>query len=340
MPHPSSRTTVPAAENAALSRPALPAPDREARGSAAPWRRAACGAGLAVLLSALQAVVPGFAGTAEARARLAGRHAAAPRHAGLVPAHGTRPKAHRARVAQAGPTRAKVAQAGGGTQPAVTAALENAVRTTGADPVLLQAMAWGESRFDPNARNRRSSARGLMQFTRATWLEMVRDAGPRHGLAREAQALRTNPRTGAICADKRTLDALLARRSDPRLSAALAAERVLRQRAALEQALGRPVAPADLYLVHLLGPAGAKRFLSAHAQAPSRPAAAAVSRDGVRANPGLFGAPRRGGVSLTQFRDGVEQRLAAWRPAPALPAADGGTSSASPGAGQVMTGLP
>ena len=302
MSHPLTRTTLPIGHGVP-PRPALPAPDYPAHPSKALWRRAACAAGLAMLFSALPATVSGSVGTAEARTRAAARHAAAPHRPGLAAHHVGR---HRARRP------ASTSASTGATQPAVTAALEDAAHSTVVDPVLLQAMAWGESRFDPNARNRRSSAQGLMQFTRTTWLEMVRDAGCRHGLAREAQSLRTNPRDGTISApDRRTLAALLARRSDPRLSAALAAEQVARGRAALEQALGRPVAPADLYLVHLLGPAGAKRFLSAQAEAPSGPAAAAVSRDGVRANPGLFGAPRRGTVSVAQFHAGMEQRLAA-----------------------------
>jgi soluble lytic murein transglycosylase-like protein len=68
-------------------------------------------------------------------------------------------------------------------------ALQRAEAATGANPALLLAIARRESGFDPAARNHRSSARGLMQFTSATWLEVVRDFGQRHGLAQHAVAL-------------------------------------------------------------------------------------------------------------------------------------------------------
>jgi hypothetical protein len=178
---------------------------------------------------------------------------------------------------------------GAPVRPAVARALRGAARATGADPALLLALAWKESRFDPAARNPLSSARGLMQFTEATWLEMVRDFGPRHGLARHAAQLATDPRDGTISASSpRHLARILELRGDPRLSAVMAAERIAREREGLERALGRAAAPADLYAVHLLGPAGARRFLAELRRAPSRPALEAVGRDGVEANRGVF----------------------------------------------------
>ncbi len=183
------------------------------------------------------------------------------------------------------------AEGGGGAPagPAVARALRDAARATGADPALLLAMAWKESRFDPAARNPLSSARGLMQFTDATWLEAVRDFGPRHGLARHAAPLFTDRRDGTISASSpRHLARVLKLRDDPRLSALMAAERIGSEREGLERALGRASAPADLYAVHLLGPAGARRFLAELRRAPSRPALEAVGQDSVGANRGVF----------------------------------------------------
>ena len=63
-----------------------------------------------------------------------------------------------------------------------------------------------------------------MQFTDATWLEAVRDFGPRHGLARHAAPLSTDRRDGTISArDPRHLARILKLRDDPRLSAVMAA---------------------------------------------------------------------------------------------------------------------
>ena len=46
------------------------------------------------------------------------------------------------------------------------------------------------------------------------------------------------------------------------------AKRLRQERGDLERHLGRPAAPADLYGLHLLGPAGAKNFLAQLEQKP------------------------------------------------------------------------
>lgn len=130
-----------------------------------------------------------------------------------------------------------------------------------------------------------------MQFTRDTWLEVVRDFGPRHGLHRQAAALITD-RDGNIGARNwRELQGILRLREDPHLSAVLAAERLQKARPALEEAQGRKASPADLYLVHLLGPTGARQFLAAVRDTPSRSSLAIVG-NAARPNPGVF--ERRG----------------------------------------------
>ncbi|TDG16598.1 hypothetical protein E2C05_29075, partial [Paracraurococcus ruber] len=171
----------------------------------------------------------------------------------------------------------------------VAAALGQASRATGIDPLLLVALAWQESRFDPRARNGRSTARGLMQFTQATWLEVVRDFGPRHGLAPTAAQLRTDWQTGTIgTRNGRQMRQVLALRDNPRYAAVLAAERINRARASLQDTLGRAPRPEDLYLVHLLGPGGAQRFLAGLAKTPGRPAAEFVASDSLALNREVF----------------------------------------------------
>ena len=222
-------------------------------------------------------------------------------------------KATDSRPAPAAPRPGPMAADAGGVPvgPGVAKGLDAAVRATGIDPALLLAMAWKESRFDPLARNPLSTARGLMQFTEATWLEMVRDFGPGHGLARHAGRLATNRRDGTISASNpRDLARILKLRGDPRLSALMAAERVVRERDGLERALGRAAAPADLYAVHLLGPAGARRFLAELRCAPSRPALEAVGRDSFGANRGVFLARRDGRpLSLAEVHAAMAQAV-------------------------------
>ncbi|MBL6456259.1 transglycosylase SLT domain-containing protein [Belnapia sp. T6] len=212
-----------------------------------------------------------------------------------------------------------VTTAPGQPSPTVAAALHGASRVTGTDSTLLRAIAWQESRFGHRARNSASSARGLMQFTVATWLEVVRDFGPRHGLAREAASLSTDPQTGAITTKRpRDLRYILALRDNPRLSAVMAAERLAQEQAALQAMLGRPAGPTELYATHMLGPFGARRFLTELDRAPGRPAADVLGADSIAANPGVFlerGSGRR--LSLAEVHAGFGRMLAEQRePAP------------------------
>ncbi|MFZ4406193.1 MAG: transglycosylase SLT domain-containing protein [Paracraurococcus sp.] len=247
----------------------------------------------------------------EAAAARAGKPPAAklhaPRHPQLAP---TRTRHHAMPHRQAAP-----APEVPGIRRIVVSALDGAIRATGIDPALLAALAWQESRFDPLARNGRSSARGLMQFTEATWLESVRDHGPRHGLRYEAAVLSTDPASGRITTRQpRTRARILDLRDNPRYAAALAAERIGRARPGLEAALGRPAGPADLYLVHLLGPAGAQRFLAALATGPAGPAADFVAADSLALNREVFVArDGRRPLSLREVHGRVTRSIAGQR---------------------------
>jgi hypothetical protein len=171
--------------------------------------------------------------------------------------------------------------------PAVVRAVRAAARETGVDPDLLLAVAWRESRFDPEARNRQSSARGLLQFTTATWLQSVRDYGAEHGVAGYASAIRKEP-SGVLTVRSRSVrTAILKLRDDPVLSAALAAESMARQRTAIEAQIGRSATQADLYLLHVLGMSGTVRFLAALQERPSA-SSLEVASGGTLRNAGLL----------------------------------------------------
>lgn len=153
--------------------------------------------------------------------------------------------------------------------PAILDAIQSAARESGVDPHLLAAIAWRESRFDPNARNQQSSAKGLLQFTTGTWLQMVRDYGSQHDVAAYAAAIHADRSGDLVGSEQAMRDAILQLRNDPILSAKLAAENMMRQRALMQAQLKRRVRPADLYLIHVLGPTGAARFLTAVARHPT-----------------------------------------------------------------------
>lgn len=139
-----------------------------------------------------------------------------------------------------------------------------------ADPFVLLAIAWQESRFDVLARNRHSSARGLLQFTTVTWLSVIRDFGAEHGLGRYAAAIKTDHDGRIIVRNRAIRRKILALRDNPELEAIMAAERLDQERRALADDLHRPVTLPDLYILHMLGPAGAKDFLTALARSPDR----------------------------------------------------------------------
>jgi Transglycosylase SLT domain len=153
--------------------------------------------------------------------------------------------------------------------PAVLNAIRGAARSTGVDPDLLAAIAWRESRFNPAARNRQSSATGLLQFTSETWLRAVWSFGAQHDLAHFAAAIRKDRSGVFVVSDQRMRTAIMQLRSDPALSASLAAESIVQQGKALQDQLGRSATPADLYLLHVLGRNGAARFIQAVATNPS-----------------------------------------------------------------------
>lgn len=186
----------------------------------------------------------------------------------------------------------------GETLNTVRSALEAASQLSGLDGAVLQRIAERESRLNPAARSGSSSATGLMQFTRDTWLEVIRDFGARHGLAIEAAALHTD-RDGRIGArDPNVLRRILLLRENAWYSAVLAAERLQAARPGLERVLRRQTTPSDLYLVHLLGNTGARRFLAALRDDPRQTSVAVLGVPAL-ANPGVF---ERNGASLTLVR--------------------------------------
>ena len=252
-----------------------------------------------LLLSGVGTVVTARTAEAAPRARA---HATVARHVEA------RPPQRRASEGRHGvPQRAASSAVTVAPPASVLSALQRAEAATGADPALLLAIARRESGFDPAARNHRSSARGLMQFTDATWLEVVRDFGHRHGLAQQAVALSAAPR-GGVPPNAHLVAEVLRLRDDPRLAAVMTAERLEAWRGPLEQALGRAVTPTDLYFVHLLGPAGARRFLLELARAPGQ-AAAGVVGGAAEANRSLFVRDGRA-LSLAEVHRDVARSLA------------------------------
>lgn len=204
----------------------------------------------------------------------------------------------------------------GATEPDVIRAVCSASRKAQSDPYLLLAIAWQESRFDPAARNRHSSARGLLQFTNATWLAVIRDFGARYGLADLAASIRSDDEGRLVVESRALRKRILALRDDPEIEAIMAAEWLGQEKVALESDMHRSATPADLYLLHLLGPGGARLFLRSLARSPAIPSidvvghAAAVNRSlFVRHGRWLTVAESYRGIQ-DSLREQIEQRTA------------------------------
>lgn len=186
--------------------------------------------------------------------------------------------------------------AGGAAPPRGAAAvlpwLARAAERTGVEFEALVRTARLESRFDPAARARTSSAAGLFQFIESTWLDMLARHGPKHGIAAG------------------TRSAALALRSDPGISALMAGEHMAENRRHLEAGLGRAATSLDLYLAHFLGPGGALTFLKTLATDPERTAADVVPA-AARANRAIFHGPGGAARSLADVHALLARRFGA-----------------------------
>lgn len=211
--------------------------------------------------------------------------------------------------------------------PAILDSIQAAAHESGIDPHLLAALAWRESRFAPDARNRLSSAKGLLQFTSGTWLRVVRDYGSAHDAADYAAAIHTS-RSGDLVVSDSMRSAILQLRDNPDLSAKLAAENMQRGRAVMGAQLGRPVRSADLYLMHVLGPTGALRFLTMLDRQPSASSLKVASFKVMR-NAGLLAQDNRP-LTVANTYAAAETMLNAQRvhSAPLLAASKSGSASA------------
>jgi len=173
-----------------------------------------------------------------------------------------------------------------GTSDIVGAIKDGAMRS-GADFNYLLGAARQESALDPQARSSGSTASGLFQFVEQTWLKTLKDAGPKLGLARFANAVVETKPGHFDVPNPAMRDAILKLRSDPRTSSLLAGALTRSNAASLSDALGHAPGSGDLYLAHVLGASGASELLKAIDADPGQSAATKFP-EAARANPSLF----------------------------------------------------
>lgn len=193
---------------------------------------------------------------------------------------------------------------GGLAMERVGAAIRTAALRTGVDFSYLMAQARVESGLNPQAKARTSSARGLYQFTNATWLETVRKHGAAHGLGWAADAIASGT-AGAGSAARATI---LGLRENAEAAALMAGAFARDNGAALEHRLGRAAGATDLYMAHFLGAGGAARFLRGMAATPGA-AAATLLPAAALANRGVFYAKDGSARSLAEVYARFEAKI-------------------------------
>lgn len=198
--------------------------------------------------------------------------------------------------------------AAAGTGGRVTSAIATASRRTGVDFGYLMGQAQVESRMDPNARSRSSSATGLYQFLDQSWLKVMNDHGASHGLDWAANAIQRGSNGRYFVADPNLRQQILDLRKHPETASVMAAEFASDNRAYLEGRIGRQAESVDLYLAHFLGAGGAAKFLSV---AETNPGASAASLfpAAARANRSIFYDRQGNARSLAEIRNSFAQKL-------------------------------
>ncbi|HEY4863798.1 MAG TPA: lytic transglycosylase domain-containing protein [Xanthobacteraceae bacterium] len=169
----------------------------------------------------------------------------------------------------------------------INSAIQAASRTTGTSFDFLLRTAARESAFDPTAKALTSSARGLFQFIDTTWLAMVKEEGPRYGLAQYASAIDKTASGRYVVSDPAKRAEILKLRDDPNVSSLMAGALAGRNSDYLASNMGREPSSGELYIAHFLGASGACKLISLAQNQPSASAARAFP-DAARANRSIF----------------------------------------------------
>jgi hypothetical protein len=195
----------------------------------------------------------------------------------------------------------------------VTAAIENAAAKTGVDFGYLVDQARIESGMRPDARARTSSATGLYQFTKQTWLATLKQHGATHGLGWAANAISKSGNGSYQVENPAMRSSILGLRIDPDAAAAMAAEFASDNNDYLVGQLGRSPEPVDLYLAHFLGAGGASQFLAAYEDNPETVAATLLPR-AAAANRNVFYKDNNEARSVAEIRDNFRAKLGSQSP--------------------------
>jgi len=144
-----------------------------------------------------------------------------------------------------------------------------------------------ESSLNPEAKAPTSSATGLFQFLDSTWLQVMKQEGPRLGYGQYADAIKVDADGDYYIADKALRQEVLKLREDPQIASDMAAAFTRSNGAYLFEKFGRMPSPGELYIAHFLGAQGAEKLFNAGLKDPDQ-IAAKLFPSQARANRTIF----------------------------------------------------
>ncbi|NGP17856.1 transglycosylase SLT domain-containing protein [Devosia aurantiaca] len=169
----------------------------------------------------------------------------------------------------------------------VANALTAAGDRSGVDFSYLLQTAMRESSLNPGARASTSSAVGLFQFLESTWLQVMKQDGPRLGYGNYADRIEVTSSGDYVVRDAGVKAQILKLREDPQIAADLAAAFTRENGEYLRNSFGRMPSPGELYIAHFLGAQGAEKMFRAGLQNPDQVAVNLFPRQ-AEANRSIF----------------------------------------------------
>jgi len=149
-------------------------------------------------------------------------------------------------------------------------ALTAAGNRSGVDFSYLLQTAMRESSLNPSAKASTSSAVGLFQFLEGTWLQVMKQEGPRLGYGNIANEIQRRSDGSYTVADPARKAEILKLREDPQIAADLAAAFTRSNGEYLKSRFGRNPSAGELYIAHFLGAEGAERMFKAGLENPDQ----------------------------------------------------------------------
>ena len=163
-----------------------------------------------------------------------------------------------------------------------------------------------ESSLNPEAKAPTSSATGLFQFLDSTWLQVMKQEGPRLGYQQYADAIQMDADGDFYIPDKALRKDVLALREDPQIASDMAAAYTRSNGEYLLEKFGRMPSAGELYIAHFLGAQGAERLFKAGLANPDQIAADLFPKQ-AKANRAIFYEPGKPRTIREVYRALVDQ---------------------------------